>query len=56
MSLSLTKFDDLGSSLSWDNDCGKKIRKIIAKVLGAMAGFKNVWTSKETVMKQNLTF
>jgi len=43
----VTEFEYLGSLISWDNDCGKEIRGRIAKALGAMAGFKKVWTSKE---------
>jgi len=46
----VTKFEYLGSLLSWDNDCGKEIRRI-AKALGAMAGFKKIWTSKEINVK-----
>ena len=52
----VTEFEYLGSLLSWDNDCGKEIKKRIAKALGAMAGFKNVWNSKELVWKHNLYF
>jgi len=31
----VTEFDYLGSLISWDNDCGKEIRRRIAKALGA---------------------
>jgi len=41
----------LGSLMSWDNHCGKEIRRRIAKALGAMAGFEKVWTSKEISVK-----
>jgi len=41
----------LGSLLSWDNDCGKEIRRRIAKTLGTMAGFKRIWTSKDISVK-----
>jgi len=47
----VTEFENLGRLQSWDNDCGKEIRIRIAKALGAMAGFKKVWTSKETSVK-----
>jgi len=50
----VTEFEYLGSLLSWGNDCGKKIRKRISKALGAMAGFKKVWISKETSVKTKL--
>ena len=43
----VTEFEYLGSLLTWNNDCGKEIKRRIAKALGAMAGFKNIWTSKE---------
>jgi len=46
-----TEFEYLSSLLSWDNDCGKEIRGRIAKALGAMAGFKKVWTSTEISVK-----
>jgi len=42
----VTEFEYLGSLLSWDNGCGKAIRRI-AKALGAIVGFKKVWTSEE---------
>jgi len=45
------EFEYLGSLLSWDNDCEKKIRRRIAKALGAMARFKKIWTSKEISVK-----
>jgi len=47
----VTEFEYLGSLLSWDNDCGKEIRRRIAKALGAMAGFKKIWMSKEISVK-----
>jgi len=47
----VTEFENLGSLLSWDNDCGKEIRRRIAKALHAMAGFKTIWTSKEISVK-----
>jgi len=47
----VTKFEYLGSLLSLDNDCGKKIRRRTAKALVAMVGFKKVWTSKEISVK-----
>jgi hypothetical protein len=43
----VTEFEYLGSLLTWNNDCGKEIRKRIATALGAMAGFKNKRTSRE---------
>jgi len=51
----VTEFEHLANIMSWDNDCGKNIRKRIAKALGAMTGFKNVWTSKEISMKTKLS-
>jgi len=38
----VTEFEYLGSLLSWDNDCMKRIRRRIAKALGAMAEFEKV--------------
>jgi len=32
---------------TWNNDCGREIKNRIAKSIGAMAGFKNIWNSKE---------
>ena len=43
----VTEFEYLGSLLTWNNDCGKEIRKRTAKALGAMAVFKNIWASRE---------
>jgi len=45
------KFVYLGCLLSWDNDCGKEIRRRIAKALGAMARFEKVCRSKEISVK-----
>ena len=36
-------------------NCGKEIKKIIAKALGVMAGFKNVWKSKEISVETKLS-
>jgi len=47
----VTEFVYLGSLLSLNNDCGKEIRSRTAKVVGAMSGFKKVWTSKEISVK-----
>ena len=41
------EFTYLGSLLTWDNDCGKEIGRRIAKAAGAMAGFGNIWRSRE---------
>jgi len=43
----VTEFAYLGSLLSWDNDCGKEIRRRLAKALGALAGFKKVSTRNQ---------
>jgi len=51
----VTEFEYLGSLLTWNNDCGKEIRKTIAKALGAMAGFKNIWTSREISITTKLS-
>ena len=51
----VTEFEYLGSLLTWNNDCGKEIRKRIAKALGAMAGFKNIWTSREISIATKLS-
>jgi len=45
----VTEFEYLGSLLSWDNDCGKAIRKKIAKALGAMAELKMYGQAKKSV-------
>ena len=47
----VTEFEYLGSLLSWDNECGKEIKSRVANALGAMSGFKNLWTSKEISVK-----
>jgi len=39
------EFVYLGSLLTWDNDCNKEIKRRIARVTGAMAGFKTVFNS-----------
>jgi len=49
----ITEFEYLSSLLSQDNDYGKEIRKRIAKALGAM--YRNVWTSKEIIVKTKLS-
>lgn len=41
------EFVYLGSLLTWDNDCGKEIKRRIAKAAGAMAGFGSIWRSRE---------
>jgi len=51
----VTEFEYLGSLLTWNNDCGKEIRKRTAKALGAMAGFKNIWTSREISIATKLS-
>ena len=51
----VTEFEYHGSLWSWDNDCGKEIKKRIAKALGAMAEFKNVWNSKEMSVETKLS-
>lgn len=43
----VTELEYLGSLLSWDNDCGKEIKKRIAKALG----YKNVWRSEKISVK-----
>lgn len=48
------EFVYLGSLLTWDNDCGKDIRARIAKGKGVLAGFNNIWRSKEISNKTKL--
>ncbi len=42
----VTEFVYLGSLMTWDNDCNKEIKRIIARATGVMAGFKTIWNSK----------
>jgi len=51
----VTKFEYLASLISWDKDCGKEIMRRIATAMGAMSGFKKVWTSKEISVKTNVS-
>src|SRR6218665_2934982 len=48
------EFVYLGSLLTWDNDCTKEIKMRIAKPKGVMAGFNNVWKSKQISHKTKL--
>jgi len=41
------EFVYLGSLLTWDNDCTKDIIARIAKAKGVMAGFNNIWKSRQ---------
>jgi len=45
------KFVYLGSVLTWDNDCTKYVRARIAKAKSIMAGFNNIWSSKQISYK-----
>ena len=48
------EFVCLGSLLTRDNDCTKEIKRKIAKVKGVMAGFNNLWKSKQIIHKNKL--
>jgi len=48
------EFVYLGSLLTWDNDCSKEITRRIAKAIGAMAQFKNIWRSKQISIQTKL--
>src|SRR6218665_4219397 len=48
------EFVYLGSLLTWDNDCTKEIKRWIAKAKGVMAGFNNIWKSKQISHKTKL--
>src|SRR6218665_389013 len=48
------EFVYLGSLLTWDNDCTKEIKRRIAKAKGVMAGFNNIWKSKQISHKTKL--
>jgi len=37
----------LGSVLTWDNDFKKDVRARIAKAKSVVAGFNNIWRSKQ---------
>jgi len=50
----VAKFVYLGSTLVWDNDCTKGIKAKIARAKGVMAGFLNVWKSKQISYKTKL--
>jgi len=51
----VTELVNLGSLLTWDNDCNKEIRRRITRATGAMAGFKKVWNSKHISTKTKLS-
>jgi len=44
----------LGSVLTWDNDCTKDVRARIAKAKSVMAGFNNIWRSKQISYKTKI--
>src|SRR6218665_3061701 len=48
------EFVYLGSLLTWDNDCTKEIKRWIAKAKGVIAGFNNIWKSKQISHKTKL--
>ena len=43
---SVTEFEYLGSLITWDNDGTTEIKRRIRKATGVMAGFRNIWNSK----------
>jgi hypothetical protein len=49
------QFVYLGSLLTWDNNCTKEIQTRIAKAKGIMAGFNNIWKSKQISYKTKLS-
>lgn len=49
------EFIYLGSLLTWDNDCTKDIRARTAKAKGVMAGFNNIWKSKQISYKTKIS-
>ena len=49
------EFVYLGSVFTWDNDCQRDIRARIAKAKGVMAGFNNLWKSKQISYSTKLT-
>ena len=51
----VAEFLYLGSILIWDNDCTRDIKMRIAKAKGVMAGFLNVWKSKQISYKIKVT-
>jgi len=51
----VTEFVYLGSLLTWDNDCGKEIKRRIARATGAMAGFKKIWNSMHISTRTKLS-
>jgi Domain of unknown function (DUF6451) len=42
----VTEFEYLGSLITWDNDGTIEIKRRIGKATGVMAGFRNIWKSK----------
>jgi Reverse transcriptase (RNA-dependent DNA polymerase) len=42
----VTAFEYLGSLITWDNDGTVEIKQRISKATGVMAGFRNIWKSK----------
>ena len=48
------EFVYLGSLLTWDNDCARDIKARIAKAKGLMAGFNNIWKSKQISYRTKL--
>jgi hypothetical protein len=50
----VTEFEYLGSLITWDNDGTAEIKRRIGKATGAMAGFKNIWRSRNINVKTKL--
>ena len=48
------EFVYLGSLLTWENNCGKEIARRIAKAVGALAAFGNLWRSREVSIKTKM--
>ena len=48
------KFEYLGSLLTWDNNCSKKIKRRLGKATGAMASLRHIWNSKKLKLENKL--
>src|SRR6218665_2637398 len=47
----VTEFTNLGSLLTYNNNCSKEIGRRIGRAIGVMAEFKNIWQSKNICIK-----